>query len=107
MRSPLKNFVMRPRLLTLSSVDSKRLNNQICFRVDSSKESKARRRNPATECSAATSPTSRVQTSMGGAHVHTDDVDVDSRDQGTMLGHAYEEMEDAMLLTRSKANRSV
>ena len=40
-RAAVKNFVMRLRLLTLSSVDS-------------SKESKARRRNPATECSAAT-----------------------------------------------------
>ena len=40
----------------------------------------------------------------GGAHVNTEDLDVDS---GIMFGYAYEEMEDAMLLSRTTVTRLV
>ena len=43
-----------------------------------------------------------VQTSMGCTR-HKEDLHVDPSVQGIMLGDAYEEMEDATLVTRSTA----
>ena len=107
-RGALKNFVMPPSFVDVEQRGQQEREQPDLLAGGSSKESEARRRSPATECSAATFQQAESRHHQWEAHTSTRMTSMSTPEtREPCSDNAYEEMEDAMPLTRSKANRSV